>query len=113
MQRFIVLYKTPAAVMQGWMSKSPEERKDAEEKMMAEWDAWLAAHKDNVIETAGAGKTKRVSENGVEDVANDVMLYSIIEAASADEAVALFAGHPHLGIPESTIEIMPSNIIPS
>jgi len=34
------------------------------------------------------------------------MLYGIIEADSHQAAAKMFEGHPHLGIPQSSIEIM-------
>ena len=40
------------------------------------------------------------------DVRNDIMLYSIVEAENHDIAAKAFANHPHLTIPESSIEVM-------
>jgi hypothetical protein len=37
------------------------------------------------------------------------MLYCIIEAETHEAAAKLFANHPHLGIPEASIEIMELN----
>jgi hypothetical protein len=48
-----------------------------------------------------------VSSSGVKDGRNDIMLYQIVEANSADEAAKMFVGHPHFGIPEATVEVMP------
>jgi hypothetical protein len=59
--------------------------------------------------TAGVGKTKRVSAQGVEDAKNDIMLYATIEADSHEAAADLFKGHPHFGIPGATIEVSPAN----
>lgn len=91
------------------MQKPEEDRKADETKMMEEWNAWMAEHGNAVLETAGAGKTKRVTASGVEDARNDIMLYSIVEAESHDAAAALFAGHTHFQIPEASIEIMNIN----
>ena len=43
---------------------------------------------------------------GTSDTKNDIMLYSIIEAESHQSAAKMFEGHPHLGIPQASIEIM-------
>lgn len=105
--KYIALYRTPVAVLEAWMQKPEEERKDAETKMMAEWDAWLKANAAHLVETDSAGKNQRVSPSGIEQVKNDIMMFSIVEAES-DEAVAqMFVNHPHFGIPEATIDIMP------
>jgi hypothetical protein len=37
------------------------------------------------------------------------MLYSVVEAESHDAAAKTFAGHPHLQIPQSSIEVMEIN----
>ncbi len=102
----------PVAVLGEWMKKPEEERKAEEAKMKADWDAWAAAHKDALKETAGAGKTKRVSTQGVADALNDVMMYSFVEAETPEAAAAMFIGHPHLGIPNAWIDVMPANVLP-
>jgi hypothetical protein len=112
MQKFFVAFIAPASVMAEWMKKPVEERKGEEEKMKADWDAWMSAHRSAIKETAGLGKTKRVTKDGVTDVSNDLMMYSIVEAESADAAAKMFEGHPHFGIPEATLDIMPVNPIP-
>ncbi len=83
-----------------------DRRMDADTTMRKDWDAWLAAHKSSVLNTIALGATKRVNEQGVEDVRNAMMLSSYVTAESLDAAAALFKGHPHLGIPGATIEIM-------
>lgn len=112
MKKFLVLYLAPAAVLEEWMKKPVEERKEEEEKMKAQWDAWMKDHAGSMKETAGAGKTKRVSKVGVADTKNDIMLFSIVEAESHEAAAKMFESHPHFGIPGSSIEIMPINYLP-
>lgn len=112
MQKFLVLYCMPNDGMREWMKKPEAERKAEEDAMKAEWDSWMKAHAGAVTETAGAGKTKRVTSAGSMDSANDVMLFSLVEAASQDEATKLFENHPHLKIPGSWIDVMPANYLP-
>ena len=100
------MYLAPWAGMDEWMKKPEEERKAEEQKMMEEWNAWVAARKDLIKETTAAGKTKKVTTNGVEDHRNDLMLYSIVEAESHEAAAKAFEGHPHFGIPGASIEVM-------
>ncbi len=96
----------PAATMAEWMKRPEAERKDEEAKMKADWDAWMAAHKDTVLNTIALGKTKRVSASGIEDVKNDMMLSSYVQGESAEAVAELFKNHPHFTIPGATIEIM-------
>lgn len=96
----------PAAAIAEWMQKPEAERKDEQDKMKADWDAWMAAHKDTVLNTIALGKTKRVSASGVEDVKNDMMISSYAQGESLEAVAEIFKGHPHFGIPGATIEIM-------
>ena len=106
MNKFLVLFLAPVAVIDEWMKKPAEEREAGEKQMQAEWGAWMAAHAGLVKESNAAGKTKCVSAAGVVDVRNDIMLYSIVEAESHEAAAQAFVGHPHFTIPEATIEVM-------
>ncbi len=108
MQKFLVVYLAPIEGMEEWMKIDPEKRKAEEDKMKADWDQWMDRHKEKFTEeTTAIGKTKRVTKDGVVDTKNNMMMYSIVEAQSHDEAAALFIDHPHFGIPDATIEIMP------
>ena len=112
MKKFLVLYLAPVAMIEEWMKKPEAERKEEEGKMKGEWDVWAKEHAGALKETAGAGKTKRVTKDGVTDTKNDLMLFSIVEAESHEAAAKMFEGHPHFGIPEARIEIMPVNYLP-
>lgn len=91
----------------------PEAERAVQEQALKEkWDVWAATNASALMETAGAGKTKLVNASGVSDIKNEVMLYSLVEAESTEAAAALFVGHPHLDIPEATIEVMPANVLP-
>jgi hypothetical protein len=66
----------------------------------------MSAHSAMILSTDAGGKTKRVTSGGVSDTRNDIVLYSIIEAESHEAAAKLFEDHPHLQIPQSSIEVM-------
>jgi hypothetical protein len=105
-KKFMVLYLAPASVLSDWAKTDAAVRKPAEEKMQAEWKQWMADHAQMIILTEAGGKTKRVTSAGVSDINNGVMLYSVVEAQSHEAAVKAFERHPHLGIPQASIEIM-------
>lgn len=105
--KFMAVFMMPSAGLDEWMKKPEEERKAEEGKMKADWDAWMASHKGAVSGTAGVGKPKRVTKDGVTDARNDLMMYSFVQAESAEAAAAMFEGHPHFGIPGASIEVMP------
>ncbi len=80
----------PHAGLDAWMQLPEETRKQQELDMRTEWNAWLEAHKEAIVETAGVGKPKRVTAAGVEDARNDLMMYSYVEAESLEEAAKIF-----------------------
>jgi hypothetical protein len=105
-KKFLVLYLVPGEVMADWAKTDPATRKPAEEKLKADWDRWMSEHAKMITLTEAAGRTKAVAAGAITDVKNDIMLYSIIEADSHDAAAKAFAQHPHLTIPQSSIQVM-------
>jgi len=106
MKKFLVLYLVPASVMADWAKSDPEARKVAEQKMRAEWGKWMSDHAKIISSTEAAGKTKGVTSGGISDTKNDIILYSFVEASSHEAAAKAFENHPHLQIPQSSIEVM-------
>lgn len=110
MKKFLVTYLAPVSVIDEWKKTPLEKRKQEEDKMQGEWKKWMGEHKKLFADTgAGVGKTKRVTGQGTADARNDVMLYSLVEAESHDAAAKSFEGHPHLQIPQASIEVMEIN----
>ena len=106
MKKFLVLYLVPASVMEGWAKTDPEIKTAAEQKMQAEWGRWMHDHAGMIRDTGAGGKTKRVTASGVSETKNDIILYSFVEAESHEAAAKAFENHPHLQIPQSSIEVM-------
>ena len=110
MKKFLVTYLAPASVIDDWKKTEPKQRKEAEEKMQSEWKKWMGEHMSMFADKgAGVGKTKRVTAQGTNDARNDIMLYGIVDAESHEAAAKTFEGHPHLQIPQASIEIMEIN----
>ena len=110
MKKFLVTYLAPASVIDDWKKTEPKKRKESEEKMMADWKKWMSDHSKIFADKgAGVGKTKRVTSQGTKDARNDIMLYAIVDAESHDAAAKTFEGHPHLQIPQASIEVMEIN----
>lgn len=109
MKTFLALYMAPFSTMDEWMQLPEDVRKTDMENMNKDWDAWTAEHGSMIKETRSVGKAKRASPEGLADIRNDVMMYSIVEAESHEEATKIFETHPHLQIPGSTVEVMPAN----
>jgi hypothetical protein len=104
--KFMAIYQIPQAVIANWMQTEPKARQEAEEKMKAEWQKWTEEHAGMIKVSAACGKTKRVTSSGIEDIKNDICLYTLVEAESHEAAAKAFANHPHLQIPQASIEVM-------
>ena len=113
MKKFLVTYLAPASVIDDWKKTEPAKRKEAEDKMQGEWKKWMSDHKTMFVDNgAGVGKTNRVTAQGTSDTKNDTMLYAIVGAESHEAAAKTFEGHPHLQIPQSSIEVMEIHALP-
>jgi len=59
------------------------------------------------------GKTLKVNAGGITEVSNAMGGFTVIRAASQQEAAKLFENHPHFAIfPGESVEIMPVLPIP-
>jgi hypothetical protein len=107
MKRFLVTYLAPASVIAEWKKTDPTQRRDAETKMQGQWKKWMADNAKMFVDVgAGVGKTKLVNTRGTSDTKNDITLYSVVQAESHQAAAKSFEGHPHLQIPQPSIEVM-------
>ena len=100
MSKFMVLYRSPMAAMEMVQSVSPEEMREG----MEQFQAWMRKLGDGLVEMGtplGAGVTS--SRAGIAETPTEggITGYSVIEAGSMDEALALVEGHPHLGWDEA------------
>lgn len=111
MKKFMVLYLAPPSVIDDWRKTDPATRKAAEEKMQGDWKQWMSTHAKMITDIASGGKTKVINQKGTSDMRNDIMLYAIVEAESHEAATKAFESHPHLGIPQSSIQIMEINAL--
>ena len=66
----------------------------------------MGAHSKMIISTESGGKTKRVTSGGVSDAKNAIVLFALIAAESHEAAAQAFENHPHLQIPQASIEVM-------
>ena len=102
--KFVALYMAPAASIDEMMKNStPETQKGG----MDAWMGWMEKHKANMAEMgAPLGKNERITKGGVSDMRNEVCGYSVIEAASQDEATKIFADCPHFELAGAYVDLM-------
>lgn len=106
LKKFMVFYLIPLETMNDWKKVDPEFRKSSEEKMKQEWAAWMQKNSSMILSTEVGGKTKSVVANGVTDMRNDIILFSLVQGESHDAVAEAFQKHPHLQIPKASIQVM-------
>ena len=97
-----------------WNAMPEAERKKKEQEGMMAWKGWVDKHQGAIQAMGGPlGKTKRVDDKGVADIANEMGAFTVVRAASHEDAAKMFENHPHFAIfPGEAVEIMPVLPIP-
>lgn len=97
-----------------WDALPEGERRAKEQEGMAAWKAWVEKHHAAIVAMGGPlGKTKKVTQRGVDDVSNQMGAFTVVRAESHEAAAKLFEKHPHFAIfPGESVEIMPVLTIP-
>ena len=97
-----------------WDALSEAERRTKEREGIAAWKAWAEKHHAAIVVMGGPlGKTKQVTQRGVNDTSNHLGAFTVVRAESHEAAAQLFEMHPHFTIfPGDSVEIMPVLPIP-
>ena len=102
MKRFLVLYHAPISAAQQMASATPEQAK-------AGMDAWMnwAKKAGNAIVDLGMplGNGRKLSGTSVSNGITMAAGYSILQADSMESVVVLLKVHPHLRMPDFSIEV--------
>jgi hypothetical protein len=101
--------------MKEWTALPEAERRKKEQEGIAAWKAWMESHGAAVSAMGGPlGKTKKITDRGVEDVSNEMSAFMVVRAESHAAAAKLFENHPHFTIfPGESVEVMPVLPIPA
>jgi len=97
-----------------WMALPEADRRAKEQQGIAAWKAWAEKHRGAIVAMGGPlGKTKKISQAGIEDISNAMGAFTVVRADSHEAAARLFEKHPHFTIfPGESVEIMPVLPIP-
>lgn len=111
MKKFLAMYMgTPPnqAHNEKWSQLGEEEQKAAIQKGMQAWGEWMGKHQDVILDAGGPlGKTKSISDSGIEDISNQMTGYIIFNAETHEAAAQMFEAHPHFAIfPGESVEVM-------
>jgi hypothetical protein len=97
-----------------WDALPEGERRAKEREGMAAWKAWMEKQQGAVVAMGGPlGKTKKVSQRGIEDTSNELGAFMVLRGDSHEAVAKLFEKHPHFTIfPGDSVEVMPVLPIP-
>lgn len=101
MKKFLVLYRAPASAREQMANATPEQAKAG----MDAWSAW-SRRAGSAIVDLGAPLGIAAQLGGNTAAGDPIGGYSILQAASLDEARKALDGHPHLTMPGSSIEVL-------
>lgn len=114
MKKYLAIFLGTKEAMDAWQAMPEAGRKTKEREGMMAWGKWMQDNKAAVVEGSPLGKTKAVSKKGIADVRNDMGAWTVVQAASQEEAAKLFESHPHFTIfPGDRIEVMECLPIPT
>ncbi len=104
MKKFIAMYMMPSAAMQEMMKNTTtEERQEG----MQKWMTWMEENKAHLADQGSAfGKNTRVTKDGSEEISNDMGGFSIIQAESKEDAIAIVQTSPNFDMEGGYIELM-------
>jgi hypothetical protein len=109
MTKFLVLYHSTTSVQEQMAAATPEQ-------MKAGMDAWMAWAKKAGSAVVDLGmplmSAKQITAASVKDGRGTVNGFSILQADSVDVVVALLKDHPHLHMPNSSIEVFEGRSMP-
>jgi hypothetical protein len=97
-----------------WDALPEADRRAKEREGMAAWKTWVEKHHGAIVSMGGPlGRTKKVTQRGIDDTSNDMGAFTVVLADSHEAAAKLFEKHPHFSIfPGDRVEIMPVLPIP-
>jgi len=116
MKRFMAVFtgSPHSAQGQAWQKLDEKTRNERTAAGMKAWHQWAAKHSGATLFDGGPlSKTKRVTKDGIADIANNLSGFTIIQAESQAAAAQLFEDHPHFSIfPGDGVEVMEIMTIP-
>jgi hypothetical protein len=109
MEKFMVLYRSPFSAEEQMAGADPDQMKAG----MDAWMAWAAEAGDAVVDLGTPlGRGRHLVGSDVTARDTDLAGYSILQADALDDVVKLLERHPHLTVPENSIDVVPMLAMP-
>jgi hypothetical protein len=101
MTKYLILYRSATSAQEQMAGGTPEQAQAG----MDAWMAWAGKAGDAIVDL-GAPLLDAGHVGPVTGDSRHVTGFSVLQAESADAAVALMDGHPHLQMPDSSIDVL-------
>jgi hypothetical protein len=104
MKKFVAIYMAPVAAMDELRrTRTPERMKEFSDS----WMKWVKSHEKSFVDVGSpTGNNKRVTKDKVQDVKNEILGFSVVQAETHDEAAKIFQDTPNLQIPGAYVEVL-------
>jgi len=104
MARFMVLYRSQFSAEEQMANADPAQAQAG----MEAWMTWAKEAGDAVVDLGmPLGKGRHLDGSQVAQSDSDAAGYSILQADSIDDVVKLLERHPHLMVPENSLDVVP------
>ena len=101
--KYMVLYNSTVSAGEQMANSSPQERKAG----MDAWMAWAAMAGDAVVDLgAPVEARRRLTAGSASTGTSPAAGYSVLQADSLDDLSDLLAKHPHLQMPDASIDVL-------
>ena len=105
----MVLYRSPFSAEEQMTGADPAQVKAG----MDAWMTWAKEAGDAVVDLGTPlGRGRHLDGSQVASSDTDLAGYSILQAYSLDEVVKLLERHPHVKVPENSVEVLPMLAMP-
>ena len=109
MEKFMVLYRSPFSAEEQMTGADPAQIKAG----MDAWMAWAKEAGDAVVDLGTPlGRGRHLDGSHVTSSDSDLAGYSVLQADSLDDVVELLERHPHVKVPENSIDVVPMLAMP-
>lgn len=103
MTKFVVLYRSAVPAREQMAGATREQAQAG----MDAWMAWAAKAGDAIVDLgAPLAPAAQVGAGASPGHASNIAGFSVLQAESVDAVTAILDGHPHLEMPDSSIEVL-------
>lgn len=101
MSKFMILYRAPLTAREQMANATPGQMQAS----MEAWQAWATKVSYAIVDLGSPlAHTTHVGPGAAST--ENIGGYSILEAGSAEEVETILDGHPHLSMPDASIEVL-------